>query len=265
MRHSSPSQRLLLPPAPPRAVSSPRGLGCLPGLDNAGKTTLLYRLKSGRINSFIPTQRANIEDFVRSAPSSRSTPTAPTPLTPPFAQELGGVSFKAFDLGGHAAVRKLWGDYMTEVDAVVFVVDSNDAARHDEARDVPHPLPPTLAISPTAVHMPADACSAVDTTCLRIGRSCTRWWGRRASRPPLSSSCATRWTYPCGPSPSLGIECGMLSSLVAQTAKPLAEMEEALGAWPTTSSRAVTQDACPPPRHECHARTRVRSVCPELS
>ena len=36
------------------------------GLDNAGKTTLLYRLKSGRINSFIPTQRANIEDFVRS-------------------------------------------------------------------------------------------------------------------------------------------------------------------------------------------------------
>ena len=175
------------------------------------------------------------------------------------------MSFKAFDLGGHAAVRKLWGDYMTEVDAVVFVVDSNDAARHDEARDVPHPLPPTLAISPTAVQMPADASSAVDTTCLRIGRSCTRWWGRRASRPPPSSSCATRWTYPCGPSPSLGIECGMLSSMVAQTAKPLAEMEEALGAWPTTSSRAVTQDACPPPRHECRARTRVRSLCPELS
>lgn len=46
------------------------------------------------------------------------------------------MSFKAFDLGGHAAVRKLWADYMTDVDAVVFVVDSNDAARHDEARDV---------------------------------------------------------------------------------------------------------------------------------
>ena len=51
-------------------------------------------------------------------------------------QEYGGVSFKVFDLGGHAAVRKLWTDYMTDVDAVVFVVDSNDAARHDEARDV---------------------------------------------------------------------------------------------------------------------------------
>ena len=46
------------------------------------------------------------------------------------------MSFKAFDLGGHAAVRKLWADYMTDVDAVVFVVDSNDAARHAEAREV---------------------------------------------------------------------------------------------------------------------------------
>ena len=124
------------------------------------------------------------------------------------------------------------------------------------------PSPPSHSRHlPTAVQMPAGASSAVDTTCLRIGRSCTRWWGRRASRPPPSSSCATRWTYPCGPSPSLGIECGMLSSMVAQTAKPLAEMEEALGAWPTTSSRAVTQDACPPPRHECRARTRVPGVC----
>ena len=141
---------LLILPAPAAPTTTPHCLvtagsaACAPGLDNAGKTTLLYRLKSGRVNSFIPTQRANIEDFVRSAPSPRST--GLTPLTPPFAQELGGVSFKAFDLGGHAAVRKLWGDYMTEVDAVVFVVDSNDAARHDEARDVPLPF---LPLSPS--------------------------------------------------------------------------------------------------------------------
>lgn len=57
------------------------------------------------------------------------------------------MSFKAFDLGGHAAVRKLWTDYMTDVDAVVFVVDSNDAARHDEARDV-------CAIAARTVYMP---------------------------------------------------------------------------------------------------------------
>ena len=51
------------------------------GLDNAGKTTLIYRLKSGKINSFIPTQRANIEEFVRT-PLSLSLgifPTLPSP------------------------------------------------------------------------------------------------------------------------------------------------------------------------------------------
>ena len=49
------------------------------GLDNAGKTTLIYRLKSGKINSFIPTQRANIEEFVRRAalPPCRTTPRCP--------------------------------------------------------------------------------------------------------------------------------------------------------------------------------------------
>ena len=32
------------------------------GLDNAGKTTLLYRLKNGSVKPFAPTQRANIEE-----------------------------------------------------------------------------------------------------------------------------------------------------------------------------------------------------------
>lgn len=50
-------------------VSTPTSRA-LSGLDNAGKTTLIYRLKSGKINSFIPTQRANIEEFVRCARAS---------------------------------------------------------------------------------------------------------------------------------------------------------------------------------------------------
>jgi len=39
---------------------------------------------------------------------------------------------------------------MTEVDAVVFVVDSNDAKRHDEARDV-RAEPSRLALPPPAL------------------------------------------------------------------------------------------------------------------
>ena len=73
---------------------------------------------------------------------------------------------------------------------------------------------------------------------------------------------------PVGPAPPFELNAEHaeeVACLVAQTAKPLAEMEEALGAWPTTSSRAVTQDACPPARHECRVRTSRECVCPELS
>lgn len=96
-------------------LANKEGKVLLLGLDNAGKTTLLYRLKDGRVNTFIPTQRANIEKF-----------------------EYGGVSFKAFDLGGHEAVRRLWGDFAEDVDAVIFVVDSADAGRIGEAREELH-------------------------------------------------------------------------------------------------------------------------------
>jgi GTPase SAR1 family protein len=37
----------------------------LMGLDNAGKTTLQYKLKTGEFQEFVPTQRANEETFVR--------------------------------------------------------------------------------------------------------------------------------------------------------------------------------------------------------
>ena len=92
------------------------------GLDNAGKTTLLYRMKTGVVSTFVPTQRTNVEEF-----------------------EHGGVSFKAFDVGGHEVVRKLWADFMTEVDAVVFVVDAADDERLAEARDALHKAAATMA------------------------------------------------------------------------------------------------------------------------
>jgi GTPase SAR1 family protein len=54
------------------------------GLDNAGKTTLQYKLKHGNVQAFVPTQRAKEEELT-----------------------IGGVSIKAWDLGGHQAVRSL--------------------------------------------------------------------------------------------------------------------------------------------------------------
>jgi len=45
------------------------------------------------------------------------------------------VTFKAWDLGGHEAVRQVWDDFLPTTDGVVFVVDAADKARLGEAED----------------------------------------------------------------------------------------------------------------------------------
>jgi len=89
----------------------------LVGLDNAGKTTLLYKLKNRSLRMFIPTQRAQLEEVV-----------------------VGNVQFRAWDLGGHEQVRSLWKDYYFEANAVIFVVDVADEERYEEAKNELHHL-----------------------------------------------------------------------------------------------------------------------------
>jgi len=89
----------------------------LVGLDNAGKTTLLYKLKHGTVRSFVPTQRAQTDEMV-----------------------IGNVRMRAWDLGGHEEVRHIWQEYYVQVDAIIFVVDSAEYERMQEAKRELHVL-----------------------------------------------------------------------------------------------------------------------------
>ncbi|KAL9586947.1 MAG: hypothetical protein Q9212_000549 [Teloschistes hypoglaucus] len=76
------------------------------GLDNAGKTTLLYRLKIGEVVTTIPTIGFNVESVT-----------------------YGNLNFNVWDLGGQTSIRPYWRCYYANTAAVIFVIDSTDIER----------------------------------------------------------------------------------------------------------------------------------------
>jgi len=85
------------------------------GLDAAGKTTILYKLKLGEVVTTIPTIGFNVETV-----------------------EYKNISFTVWDVGGQDKIRPLWRHYYQNTQGIIFVVDSNDRDRVDESSGVEH-------------------------------------------------------------------------------------------------------------------------------
>jgi len=82
------------------------------GLDGAGKTTILYKLKKNRAIDTVPTIGFNTERIELSE----------------------NVSMTLMDVGGQDRIRNLWKHYYEGCSAVIFVVDSSDKKRFDTAK-----------------------------------------------------------------------------------------------------------------------------------
>ncbi|KAK7404092.1 ADP-ribosylation factor, Arf Arf6 [Neonectria magnoliae] len=85
------------------------------GLDAAGKTTILYKLKLGQDVTTIPTVGFNVETVT-----------------------YKNVKFNVWDVGGQDKIRPLWRHYFSGTQGLIFVIDSCDRNRMEEARQELH-------------------------------------------------------------------------------------------------------------------------------
>lgn len=82
------------------------------GLDGAGKSTILYKLKLGEVVHTIPTIGFNVETV-----------------------DYKKVSMTVWDVGGQKKLRGLWRHYYEGTHGLIFVVDSMDKDRLASAQE----------------------------------------------------------------------------------------------------------------------------------
>merc|ERR1712157_351935 len=89
------------------------------GLDNAGKTTILYRLQneSDEAVQTIPTIGFNVETL-----------------------QYKNIKFQVWDLGGQTSIRPYWRCYYPNTQAIIYVVDSTDVDRLETTKDEFHAI-----------------------------------------------------------------------------------------------------------------------------
>merc|ERR1712113_866324 len=81
------------------------------GLDNAGKTTILYQFLMNEVVHTSPTIGSNVEEIV-----------------------VKNVHFYMWDIGGQESLRSSWQTYYSNTHFVLLVIDCTDKARLEVSR-----------------------------------------------------------------------------------------------------------------------------------
>lgn len=82
------------------------------GVQNAGKTTLVQKLKTGLNKTCLPTRHPKQEEI-----------------------EIGNLKCLVQDVGGHEPARLIWDQYFYASDGIVFIIDCTDKQRYVDARE----------------------------------------------------------------------------------------------------------------------------------
>lgn len=82
------------------------------GLNNAGKTSILFKMNLGEFIQVAPTTAFNVETV-----------------------DYNNIKFQIWDLAGQKGIRPYWKSYYPDTQAIIFVIDSTDQARMKVAKE----------------------------------------------------------------------------------------------------------------------------------
>jgi ADP-ribosylation factor-like protein 6 len=113
------------------------------GLDNSGKSTIIDHLKPKKVNGKIETTELNtirkmkndshlIYEILDQTSSTEITPTVGFQVEE-FTKN--SINFTVYDMSGQGRYRSLWEHYYTDVEAIIFVLDSTDRLRMCVAKE----------------------------------------------------------------------------------------------------------------------------------
>jgi len=97
------------------------------GIQNAGKTTILYRLSLGQLVQTTPTIGSNVEEI-----------------------SYNNVKLQAWDLGGQESTRSVWDVYFVNTDAIIYVIDTHET-NYEESKNQFYKLLENEALKNTVI------------------------------------------------------------------------------------------------------------------